>query len=79
MTQTLSKDTDEQLKLAHKMVDGVDRANRKICVTLLRYRVDKPKTFYAHTRLITSKKEDEKFQHIVFMNHQLEDLSIYLM
>ena len=31
---TMSKDMDEQLKLAHKVVD---RANRKICVTLLRY------------------------------------------
>ena len=33
---TMSKDMDEQLKLAHKVVDVVDRANRKICVTLLR-------------------------------------------
>ena len=33
---TLSKDIDEQLKLAHKVVDIVDRAKRKICVTLLR-------------------------------------------
>ena len=33
---TKSKDMDEQLKLAHKGIDVVDRANRKICVTLLR-------------------------------------------
>ena len=39
---TLSKDMDEQHKLADKVVDVVDRANRKICVTLLRYSVDKP-------------------------------------
>ena len=39
---TKSKDTDEQLKLAHKLVDVVNRANRKIYVTLLRYSVDKP-------------------------------------
>ena len=32
---TMSKDMDEQLKLAHKVVDVVDRANRKVCVTLL--------------------------------------------
>ena len=38
---TMSRDMDEQLKLAHKAVDVVDRANRKICVTLLRYNVDK--------------------------------------
>ena len=41
---TTSKDMDEQLKLAHKVVDVVDRANRKYCVTLLRYNVDKPES-----------------------------------
>ena len=30
---TMSKDMDEQLKLAHKVVDVVDRENGKICVT----------------------------------------------
>ena len=38
---TLSEDKKEQLKLAHKVVDVVDRANRKIGVILLRYIVDK--------------------------------------
>ena len=38
---TMSEDWDEQLKLAHKVVDVVDRANRKICVTLLRYNIEK--------------------------------------
>ena len=38
---TMSKDMDEQLKLAHKVVDVVNRADRKSCVTLLRYNVDK--------------------------------------
>ena len=33
---TMSKDMDEHLKLAHKVVDVADRANRRICVTLLR-------------------------------------------
>ena len=37
---TMSKDMDEQLQLIHKVVDLVDRANIKICVTLLRYNVD---------------------------------------
>ena len=36
------KDVAEQLKLAHKVIDVVDRANRKIYVTLLLYSVDKP-------------------------------------
>ena len=33
---TMSRDMDEQLKLAHKVVDVVDLTNREICVTLLR-------------------------------------------
>ena len=41
---TMSKDMDEQFKLAHKVVGVVDRAKRKICVTLLRYNVDKPES-----------------------------------
>ena len=44
---TMSRDIDEQLKLAHKVVDVVDRANRKYCVTLLRYNVDKPESSIA--------------------------------
>ena len=39
---TISKDMDEQLKLAHKLVEVVDRANKKVCSTLLRYNVEKP-------------------------------------
>ena len=52
---------DEQLKLAHKVVDVVDRIKRKICVTLLRYSVDKPDTSYAEVPLFAGKKEDESF------------------
>ena len=48
---TMSKDMDEQFKLAHKVVDVVDRTNRKICVTLLRYNVDKPESSHAQGRL----------------------------
>ena len=33
----LCKDMEEQLKLVHKVIDIVDRPNRKIFVTLLRY------------------------------------------
>ena len=32
---TMSKEKDEPLKLAHKLVDGVGRANRKVCMILL--------------------------------------------
>ena len=64
---------DEQLKLAHKVVDVVDRTNRKICVTLLRYTVDKPGSFYGQVRLFVRKKEDEKFQQVVYVNYKLEE------
>ena len=55
---TMSKDMDKQFKLAHKVVDVVNRANRKICVTLLRYNVDRPESFYAQVRFFARKKED---------------------
>ena len=68
---------DEQLKLARKVVDVVDRANRKICVTLLRYNVDKPESSYAQGRIFARKKEDEKFEQVVYVNYKLEEF-IYL-
>ena len=74
----MSKDMDEQLKLSHKVVDVVDRANRKICVTLLRYSVDKPESSYAQVRFFARKKEDEKYQQVVYVNFKLENF-IYLL
>ena len=74
---TMTKDMDEQFKLAHKVVDTVDGANRKICVTLLRYNVDKPENSYAQVRQFARKKEDEKFQQVVYVNYKLEEF-IYL-
>ena len=44
---TLSTDMVEQFKLTHKIVDVVERANRKIRVTLLRYCVGKRQSSYA--------------------------------
>ena len=70
---TMSKDMNEQLELAHKLVTVVDRANRKICVTLLRYNVDKRESFYAQVRFFARIKEDEKFQQVVYVNFKLED------
>ena len=69
---------NKQLKLAHKVVEVLDRGNKKICVTLLRYSVDRPGRFYAQVRFFARKKEDENFQQIVFMNCKLEDI-IYLL
>ena len=70
---TMSKDMNEQLKLAHKVVDVVDRAKRKICVTLLRYNVDEPESSYAQVRLFARKKEEEKFQQVVYVKYKLEE------
>ena len=62
---TISKYMDEQLKPSHKVVDVVDRANRKKCVTLLRYSVAQPESSYAQVRSIARKREDERFQQIL--------------
>ena len=62
LISTMSKYMDEQLKLANRVADIVNRANRKICVTLLRYNVDKLESSYAPMRLFARKKEDKKFQ-----------------
>ena len=69
----MSKAMDEQLKLAHQVVDVVYWANKKICVTLLRYNVDKPESFYVLVRLFARKKEDEKFQQVVYVKYKLDE------
>ena len=68
---TTSQDMGEQLKRAHKVVDLVDRAKRKTCVTLLRYNVDKAECSYAQVRLIARRKEDDGFQRVVYVNFKL--------
>ena len=75
---TISRDMDEQLKLAHKVVDVLDRTNRKICVTLLRYNVYKPESSYAQVRLFARKREDVKFQQVVNVKYKLEEFSYSL-
>ena len=78
LQSTLSKDMEEQLKLVYKVIDVVDRPNRRICVTLLRYKVDNPETSYAQVCLFGRKKEEEKFQQIVYVNYRLDEF-IYLL
>ena len=70
---TMSKDMDEQLKLAYKIIDVVDRANRKICVFLLRYSVDKLVCSCTQVRKFVRKKEDEGFQQVVYVKFKLEE------
>ena len=74
----MSKDRDEQLILAHRLVDAVDRPYGKFCVTLLRYNVDWPENSYAQFWLLARKKEDEKFQQIVYVIYKLVEI-IYLL
>ena len=69
---------EEQLKLVHKMIDVVDRPKRRICVTLLRYQMNNPETSYAQVRLFGRKKEEEKFQQIMYANYKLDDF-VYLL
>ena len=73
---TMSKDMYEQLKLTQKVLDVVDRANRKIFLTLLQYNVENSESSYAQIRLFAMKEEEEKFQQVVYVKYKLEE-SIY--
>ena len=78
LQSTLRKDMEEQLKLVHKAIDVVDRPNRKICVTLLRYKADNPDTSCAQVRPFGRRTEEEKFQQLVYVNYRLDEF-IYLL
>ena len=56
----------------------MDLPNRRICVTLLRYKADKSKTSYAQVRLFGRKKEEAKFQQIVYVKDKLDEF-VYLL
>ena len=68
---------DEQLKLSHKVVDVVDRASRKIYMTVLRYNLDKPESSFGQVLLFARKKEDKKFQQIVFVTYKLKVINLF--
>ena len=74
----MSEDIDEQFRVAHNVVYVVDRANKKSCVTLLRYNMDKPESSYAQVQFFARKKEDEKFQQVVYVKDKLGEF-IYLL
>ena len=78
LQSTLSKGMEEQLKCVHKVINVVDRPNRRICVTLLRYKVENPETSCAQVRLFEGKKKEEKFQQIVYVNYKFDEL-VYLL
>ena len=70
---TMSKNLDEKLKSDHKVVEVVDRADRKNCETLLRYNLHKPDSSYTQVRIFTRKKEDQKFQRVFYVSYKLEE------
>ena len=74
----LAKDFEEQLKLTNRVVEVVDRPHRKICVTMLRYNVEKPETSYVQVRLFGRRKDEEKFNQIVNVNYKLGEFIILL-
>ena len=74
LESALSKDMEEQLKLVNKGIDVVDRPNRSICVILLRYNTDNPQTSYAQVHLIRRKKDEEKFQLIVYISYKVDEI-----
>ena len=73
----LAKHMDEQLKLTHKVVEIDDRPYRRIGVTMLRYNVEKLETSYVQVRLFGRRKEEEKFNGIVYLNYKFDEF-IYL-
>ena len=74
----MSNDMDEKTKLAHKLVDVVDRAKRKVGVNLLWNIMDKPESSYDQIRLFAGNTEDHKFQQIAYVNSKFEEF-IYVL
>ena len=64
----LARDMEEQLKLTHKDIKVVDQPHRKICMTMLRYNVEKPETSYVQVRLFRRRKEEQKLNQFVYVN-----------
>ena len=74
----LAKAMEDQLKLTQKVVEVVDRLHRKICVTMLHYDVEKPETSYVQVRLFARRKDEEKFNQVVYVNYTLDEF-VYLL
>ena len=74
----LAKNMEEQLKLTQKIVEVVDRPHRKFCVTMLPYNVENPEASYVQVRLFGRRKDEEKFNQIVYVNYNFDEF-IYLL
>ena len=66
----LTKNMEEQLKLTNKVVEVVDRPHRKIFLTMLRYNMEKLETSYVQLRLFGKRKDEEKFNQIVYVKYK---------
>ena len=73
-TSTSSKDVEEQVELAHKGIDVVDRSNKLIFVILLPYNVDKAEKSNAQVRSFARERKYEEFQQIVFENNKVGEI-----
>ena len=68
---------DEQIELAHKVVDVVDRANKFLCDSAA-VLCGQVRIFLCSSPILCKEEEDETFQQIVYVNYKLEDF-IYLL
>ena len=59
---TKSKVIDQKLKLAHKLVDVMNRTNKKIYVTLRQFNVDELESSSLQFLLFVKKAEKQKLQ-----------------
>ena len=76
---TTSKDMDEQLNLTHKVIDVVDRANRKICVTLRCTMWTSLRVLMLKSDNLQGKRRTRSFNKLWMWNKHLKNSSIYLM
>ena len=78
LQSTLYKDMEEQLKLVHKVIDVVDRQNRKNCITLLLYKVDNPKTSMLKFVYSDGRRRTKNFSKMYMSTINLTTLYIFL-
>ena len=67
------KEMETRLKMVHKVFKVVDLEQRKICVTMLRYKLKQLDTSYIQIRLFWRKQGEEKFQQIVYVNYKVDE------
>ena len=71
--QTLFKDMDEQLKLAYKVGRHSGRSKQKDLYDCIAVQCGEATGFLCSVRLFARKKEDKKFQQIVYVRYEVEE------